>query len=85
MTADPREAASAFGKKHDLSQNYINQIEEFIRLHIAQGNLPVTTPSTSSNIDEKQDEKDPLDGQALQVLSSGMTELQMQEVSGYHV
>ena len=50
-------------------------------MHVAQGNLPVTTPSTCSDVDEKYDEQDPLGSEALQVLSSGMTELQKQEVS----
>ena len=32
---DPRETAFAFGKLHNLSDNYVNQIEQFIRAHIA--------------------------------------------------
>nr|XP_018259045.1 uncharacterized protein I303_08588 [Kwoniella dejecticola CBS 10117]OBR81203.1 hypothetical protein I303_08588 [Kwoniella dejecticola CBS 10117] len=32
--ADPRAAAESFGREHSLSDNYINQIEAFIRAHL---------------------------------------------------
>ncbi|KAK4688505.1 hypothetical protein P7C73_g1603, partial [Tremellales sp. Uapishka_1] len=32
---DPRRVAEDFGREHSISDNYVNQIEEFIRLHIA--------------------------------------------------
>ncbi|WRT68926.1 uncharacterized protein IL334_005908 [Kwoniella shivajii] len=32
--SDPRTAAEAFGQEHSLSENYINQIEAFIKAHL---------------------------------------------------
>jgi hypothetical protein len=32
---DPREVAVEFGKTHQLSNNYVNQIEQFIIAHIS--------------------------------------------------
>ncbi|WWC91345.1 uncharacterized protein L201_006288 [Kwoniella dendrophila CBS 6074] len=36
--ADPREIAESFGRQHGLSENYINQIEAFIKAHIDPAN-----------------------------------------------
>ncbi|ORY26271.1 WD40-repeat-containing domain protein [Naematelia encephala] len=35
--SDPRQAAEEFGTRHALSANYVDQIEEFIRLHTSRG------------------------------------------------
>jgi hypothetical protein len=32
---DPREIAVQFGGQHGMSDNYINQIEQFIRAHVS--------------------------------------------------
>ncbi|WVQ81529.1 hypothetical protein IAT38_003653 [Cryptococcus sp. DSM 104549] len=35
LDSDPRTAAEEFGKEHSLSENYVKQIEAFIRAHLA--------------------------------------------------